>query len=208
MPSLLRRKSTMRRWCLWPPPWWRMVTRPWLLRPLPLDCCTVSGQCGSPLCSSGVTTLTSARRPGEVGLTFTRGISLLRGREVDFLAFGKAHVGLLPAAAPARKAAEAALLALHVGDRHAGYLGLEHELDRGLDLGLGRRVGDAEHVLPVLVGDEGALLGHHRGEHHRHQLLGTVFLGGGHFSISSSFAIAALVSRTWEIGRASCRERV
>ena len=35
----------------------------------------VSGQYGSPLCSSGVTTLTSARRPGEVGLTLTSGMT-------------------------------------------------------------------------------------------------------------------------------------
>ena len=34
-----------------------------------------SGQCGSPLCRSGVTTLTSARRPGEVGLTLINGMA-------------------------------------------------------------------------------------------------------------------------------------
>src|SRR5688572_33307364 len=120
MPSLLRRKSTMRRWCLWPPPWWRMVTRPWLLRPLPLDCCTVSGQCGAPLCSSGVTTLTSARRPGEVGFTLMSGIASgpFRCGEIDFLARGEAHVGLLPAALAADGAAEAALLAVHVQHGH------------------------------------------------------------------------------------------
>jgi len=33
------------------------------------DCLTISGQYGSPLLQLGVTTLTSARRPGEVGLT-------------------------------------------------------------------------------------------------------------------------------------------
>ena len=37
-------------------------------------CGWVSGQNGSPLCSSGLTTFTRARRPGEVGLTFTRGM--------------------------------------------------------------------------------------------------------------------------------------
>ena len=35
-----------------------------------------AAQCGSPLCRSGVTTLTSARRPGEVGLTLTSAMSL------------------------------------------------------------------------------------------------------------------------------------
>src|SRR6185295_7427751 len=69
----------------------------------------------------------------------------------------------------------------------------EHQLDRGLDLGLGGAVGDTEHVLPELVGDEGALLGHHRREHHVHQLIDGVFL---HLSSSSSFASALLVSST------------
>src|SRR5688572_18686943 len=179
MPSLLRRKSTMRRWCLWPPPWWRMVTRPWLLRPLPRRCGAVSGQYGSPLCSSGVTTFTSARRPGEVGLTLISGMArfrLFRRGEIDFLALGEAHVGLLPAALAADDAAEAALLALHVRHRDPLDLGLEHQLDRGLDLGLGGVVGDAEHVLPVLVGDVGALLRHHRSEDHVHQTVGGVLL--------------------------------
>src|SRR5262249_13449444 len=53
---------------------------------------------------------------------------LLRGREVDFLALGEAHVGLLPALLAADGAAEAALLALDVRDRDALDLGLEHEL--------------------------------------------------------------------------------
>src|ERR1051325_6763723 len=107
-----------------------MVMRPWLLRPLPLRCGSVSGQCGSPLCSSGVTTFTRARRPGEVGLTFTSGMEafsyLFRRREVDFLAFGEPHVGLLPIALAADGAPEAAFLALHVGHRDAMDLGLEH----------------------------------------------------------------------------------
>src|SRR5574338_642117 len=141
-----------------------MVTRPWLLRPLPRFCGTTSGQCGSPLCSSGVTTLTSARRPGEVGLTLTRGmacrLSLFGRREVDFLALGEAHVGLLPVAPAPGEPPEAALLAVHVEHRHVLDLGLEHQLDRGLDLRLGRAVGDPENVLAVLVRDERALLGH------------------------------------------------
>jgi hypothetical protein len=46
-----------------------------LLRPVPFGSVVTSGQYGSPLCSPGVTTLTSARRPGEVGLTLTNGIA-------------------------------------------------------------------------------------------------------------------------------------
>src|SRR3954465_5664442 len=172
--------------------------RPLLLRPLPLACLESSGQCGSPLCSSGVTTLTSARRPGEVGLTLISGmvVSLFRRGEVDFLALDEAHVGLLPAATASFDAAEAALLALHVQHGDRVHLGLEHQLDLSLDLGLGGLVGDAEYVLPVLVGDEGALLGNDRREHHGHELRGIEFADGGHLSISSSFATAALVSTT------------
>src|SRR3954465_7340889 len=202
-----------------------MVTRPWVLRPLPRICERVSGQCGSPLCSSGVTTLTRARRPGEVGLTLTRGMAvpgLLRGREIDFLALGEAHVGLFPAALAADGPAEAALLALDVQHGDALDLDLEHELDRSPDLRLGCVVGDPEHVLPALVGHEGAFLGHHRREHHVHEaidaetphrrcgilrllfrfllfggLLGLAHRLGIHFRISSSFATAALVITTF-----------
>src|SRR5713226_2397635 len=170
-----------------------MVMRPWTLRPLVFDCLAVSGQCGWPLYSSGVTTLTSARRPGEVGLTFTSGIaaSSWRRGEIDFLAFGDPHVGLLPVAPPPDHLAEAARLAAHVRYRDRIDLDLEHQLDRGLDLRLGGVIGDAEHVLAVLVGDESALLGNDRRKHDSHQLRGVVFFRGSHLSISSSFATAA-----------------
>src|SRR5688572_24842486 len=186
----------MRRWCLCPPPWWRMVTRPWLLRPLPRILLVVSGQCGSPLCNSGVTTLTRARRPGDVGLTLTRGMAvsyLFRGRKVDFLAFGEPDIGLFPAPLAADHAAEPALLALHVQHGDAVDLGLEHQLHRRLDLGLGGAVRHAEDVLAVLVGDEGAFLGHHRREHYVHQAIAAVLL---HLSSSSSLATAPFVRST------------
>src|SRR4051794_6798854 len=106
--------------------------RPTLLRPLPRRCGSTSGQCGSPLCSPGVVTLTKARRPGEVGLTLSSGMSrrsLFRGREIDFLARGDAHVGLLPVAAPSELLAEAlAALAVDVEYRHRVDLDLEHRL--------------------------------------------------------------------------------
>src|SRR5258708_27330350 len=174
--------------------------RPWTLRPSVFDCLTISGQYGSPLCSWGVPTLTSARRPGEVGLTFTSGIAsrlpLLRRREIDFLARGEPHIGLFPVAPAPLDAAEAAWLALDVGHGHRVDLGLEHQLDRRLDLRLGRAVGDTEHVMAVLVGNEGALLRHDRREHDAHQALGAVLLRRRHFSISSIFATAAFVRST------------
>src|SRR6185369_8036029 len=68
-PSLSTRLKSMSRYCrLCPPPWWRVVTRPWALRP-PL---LVSGRSRD---FSGVDRVTSAksatlapRRPAVVGL--------------------------------------------------------------------------------------------------------------------------------------------
>src|SRR5687768_12556191 len=69
MPSLsFRRKSISRYARLWPPPWWRVVTRPWTLRP-PLLC---SGRTSDFSGESRVISAKSAtlepRRPGVVGL--------------------------------------------------------------------------------------------------------------------------------------------
>ena len=48
--------------------------RPLLLRPPDLDFGAVKGPYGSPLCKSGFTTLTTKRRPGDVGLHLTTGM--------------------------------------------------------------------------------------------------------------------------------------
>src|SRR5689334_2353932 len=170
---------------------------PLLLRPEPRFWLSTSAATGGPLCSPGLTTLTSERRPFDVGLTLTSGMTLRLRREVDFLARLQAHVGLLPVAPPAHVGAEALLLALDVRDLHRLDLDLEHHLDRGLDLGLGRVLQHAEHDLLVLVGDERAFLGHHRREQHRHQPLVAVFGCGSHPSSSSNCDTAPFVSSTW-----------
>src|SRR5262245_54146746 len=46
---------------------------PVTLRPAFFDCFSTRRAYGPPLCRSGLTSLTTARRPGEVGLTLTRG---------------------------------------------------------------------------------------------------------------------------------------
>src|SRR5688500_18692902 len=119
---------------------------PLLLRPDPRFCDSVSLSNGRPLCRFGLTTLTSDRRPADVGLTLTSGMSGLL-REVDFLARLQAHVGLLPVPALAHVLAEALLLAADVADLHALDVDLEHELDRRLHLRLRRILRDAEHDL-------------------------------------------------------------
>src|SRR6476620_9610007 len=89
---------------------------PLLLRPEPRFWLSTSEAIGGPLCRLALTTLTSERRPLDVGLTLTSAISGLR-REVDFLARLPAHVGLLPFPAPANMRAEALLRALFGHDR-------------------------------------------------------------------------------------------
>src|SRR6476646_3712737 len=121
---------------------------PLLLRPEPRFWLSTSEAIGGPLCRLALTTLTSERRPLDVGLTLTSAMSGLR-REVDFLTRLQADIGLLPVATPAEVRAEALLLALDVGDLHRLDLHLEHQLDRGLDLGLRRALQHAEDHLLV-----------------------------------------------------------
>src|SRR5687768_13491035 len=132
---------------------------PLLLRPEPRFCDSVNLSNGRPLCRFGLTTLTSARRPADVGLTLTSGMSGLL-REVDFLARLQAHIRLLPAATASDVLAEALLLAADVRDLHAFDVDLEHETDRRPHLRLGRVLRDAKHVLLplVLFGDGRCLL--------------------------------------------------
>src|SRR3546814_11809217 len=87
---------------------WRVVIRPWWLRPPDLLCFSSRGACGAPLCRSGVTTRTALRRPAEVGLNVINGIGPSSGLDrhhVDRLAVGQRHVRLAPVAAGALAAA-------------------------------------------------------------------------------------------------------
>src|SRR5215468_12666944 len=127
--------------------------RPPLLRPEPRFLLSVSRSIDRPLNRSGLTTLTRARRPGEVGLTLTSGMALSFLREVDFLPRFQADVGLLPVAAAAGIRAKPLRLASDIGDLNAIDLDLEQKLDRGLDLGFRRILDDAKGHLRVLVRD-------------------------------------------------------
>src|SRR6476469_4798246 len=95
---------------------WRVVMRPWWLRPPVLPCFSTRAACGAPLCRSGVTTRTALRRPGEVGLKVINamGLSSGLGHHVDRLAVGQLHVSLAPVGAAAHAVLEGLLLALHV----------------------------------------------------------------------------------------------
>src|SRR5919106_2824412 len=74
-PSLLRRKSMTRYRCLWPPPRWRAVLRPWVLRP-PVEFFLASSDfSGVLVVSSEKSETVWNRRPALVGLRLRRGIS-------------------------------------------------------------------------------------------------------------------------------------
>src|SRR5436190_4692374 len=68
-PSLSTRlKSISRYWRLWPPPWWRVVTRPWALRPPRLGSGRSRDFSGVDRVISAKSATLEPRRPGVVGL--------------------------------------------------------------------------------------------------------------------------------------------
>src|SRR5438874_8351914 len=77
-PSLFRLKSMMRYCCLWPPPRWRAVLRPYALRPPVLGFGASRLFSGLVLVISEKSETVWNRRPGLVGLRLRRGISGLR----------------------------------------------------------------------------------------------------------------------------------
>src|SRR3989344_7292773 len=96
---------------------------PLWLRPAFLLCDSNKGACGLPLYKSGVTTFTTARRPGEVGLTLISAmIYLLFARcKVNFLAWLQAHISFFPVFAATHYTACALFFALNVGNRDGFY---------------------------------------------------------------------------------------
>src|SRR5690242_12269310 len=75
-PSLLRLKSIKRYARLAPPPRWRVVILPWLLRPACLLSLTTSDFSGRVLVISSNVDTDIPRRPGDVGRYCLIGISL------------------------------------------------------------------------------------------------------------------------------------
>src|SRR4249920_943375 len=94
--------------------------RPALLRPPFLFWLSTNGQCGSPLCSSGLTILMTKRRPGEVGFVLTTAIAvpLFRRRQIDGLAGREPHVGFLLIVLPRHTALRLLFFAANVQRRY------------------------------------------------------------------------------------------
>src|SRR6185295_1613775 len=177
IPSLSRLKSMMRYLWYVPLPWWRVVMRPTLLRPEWRVCLTTNGSCGPPFHRCDLSSLTTKRVPGEVGFILMTGISLTTlglqlGFVVDRLAGGQANVSFLDVLRTALDLAHAARLAGLVHHVHVGDFHVEHELDRGLDLRLGRITQHAERVRVVVLHRERRLFGDVRRDEDVDQTLG------------------------------------
>src|SRR6185437_2869021 len=171
IPSLLRRKSMIRYCCLCPPPRWRDVLRPWLLRPPLCGFGASSDFSGRSRVISEKSETVWKRRPGLVGLRERSGMVMFRSalEQVDGVVGVERHDGALGVGA----------LAPHVGAPVAGRLPLAiQRVDVGdadteglldgvghLDLG-GARVDD--EGVDVLLHQRVALLGDHRTDEHGH----------------------------------------
>src|SRR2546423_7214389 len=99
IPSLSRRKSISRYCCLWPPPWWRVVIRPWTFRPAFLGLGTTRDRSGWSRVMSEKSANDIPRRPGVVGLALRMVMvgSLPCLEEFDLVAFGELDDGSLRA---------------------------------------------------------------------------------------------------------------
>src|SRR6266850_197697 len=195
MPNLSRRKSTSRSIRLAPPPRWRTVMRPYTLRPLVRRLGESRLFSGSFLVISSYVTYVRYRRAGEVGLTVRMPMVALRPLdEVDLVAGGERHDGLLPVGPAPGEAAHALELAL-VGRRaDGGHLHVEHRLDGGADLDLVGVGAHAEGHGVALLLLAHRLLGHDRPDEH--------FARIPHAPSASSSAVSAARSNTtWRARR-------
>src|SRR3954447_12831043 len=168
-PSLSTRLKSISRYCrLWPPPWCRVVMRPWTLRPPFLGSGASRDFSGVDRVISAKSATLEPRRPGVVGLYLR--IAMIynpladRAAEgLDAVTVSQLHQGALGRFTLTEARLGALALARAVDGVHRQHADIEDLLDRDLDLGLvGVRV-DQERV-PVLVELAVALLGDHGGE--------------------------------------------
>src|SRR5438477_9741790 len=96
-PSLFRRKSISRYWRLWPPPWWRVVMRPYAFRPAFFRRARVSDFSDPWRVMSEKSETLEPRRPAVVGLYFLTGTASgsLRFEDLDGIPRGQGDHGPL-----------------------------------------------------------------------------------------------------------------
>src|SRR3954471_12318245 len=135
---------------LWPPPWWRVVTRPALLRP-PLLCSgRTSDFSGSVRVISTKSATLEPRRPGVVGLYLRIPMSDRPSEQVDAVACCQAHDRPLGVVALAEPEPGALALAGPVDGVDARDLDVEDLLDSDFDLRLVGVGADEERVLALV----------------------------------------------------------
>src|ERR1700730_16323057 len=162
-PSLSRRKSMVRYFCLWPPPRWREVMRPYELRPPVLGFERVRAFSGRSRVISAKSETVWNRRPGLVGLRLRIGMASAP-EDLDLVTHGEGDDRpLLPGAlAPGAGPAVALALPAPVEGVHVRDLDVEDGFDGLLDLDLVGVVRDDERVDALVVlgvgllGDDGA----------------------------------------------------
>src|SRR3954451_8769725 len=168
-PSLSTRLKSISRYCrLWPPPWCRVVIRPWTLRPPFLGSGTSRDFSGVDRVISAKSATLEPRRPGVVGLYLRIGMRTIpladRAAEgLDAVTVSQLDHRALGRLALTEAGPGALALALAVRGVHGQHADVEDLLDRDLDLGLVRVRADEQRV-PVLVENAVALLGNHRGD--------------------------------------------
>src|ERR1700761_3988656 len=127
--NLRRLKSIMRYRRLAPPPRKRTATRPPPPRPPDLVRPWTRDFSGRPLWSSDLSTRTSWRRPGDVGLYCFKAIGSEPRGDVDRLAFGQGHDRFLDVGTAPDNAAAPLGLALDVQGVDLGHVHFEQRLD-------------------------------------------------------------------------------
>src|SRR5512142_1680142 len=137
-PSLSTRLKSMRRyWRLWPPPWCRVVTRPWTLRPPLLGSGASSDFSGVDRVISAKSATLEPRRPGVVGLYLRIAICLHPSADraaegLDPVTVGELHHRPLRVLALAPPGTGALALALAVEGVHRQHADVEDLLDSDL----------------------------------------------------------------------------
>src|SRR5713226_1591431 len=132
--NLSRRKS-MRRYCrLWPPPWWRVVMCPLLLRPPVRFSGSTSDFSGVVFVIPSKSDTERNRVADVTGLNWRMPISALE--HLDRVALFEGHDRLFPRRPAADVAAVAAPLGPHDEGPYRDHVDLEERLDRRADLRL------------------------------------------------------------------------
>src|SRR6266568_5325500 len=167
-PNFSRRKS-MRRYCrLWPPPRYRAVMWPLLLRPPVRRSGSTSDFSGVVFVIPSKSETDRNRVAGVTGLNCRMPMSALE--HLDRVALFEGHDRFLPGRPPPDVAAQGATLGAHHERANVGHGDLEQRLDRRPDLRLGGVGVDPERILLAgRVGRRG-LLGDHGPDDHAVQL--------------------------------------